>query len=117
MLAGGVLGVFLRNLLDRPRTADAPPRWRPVVISLLGGLILGALTGAVLIGRHGDGPTAALGLALSGALLTYCVFSSAATDLIKQGVSRHTVVPAVTSALSAFAAATAGVALGATLAG
>lgn len=116
MLAGGILGVFLRNLVDGPRTTDTPPRWRPVVISVVGGLVLGALTGAVLTDRQGDGPAAIAGVALSGLLLTYCVFSSAATKLIKHGFGRETVVPAVTSALTAFAAATAGVALGAALA-
>lgn len=117
MLAGGILGVYLRNLLDGPRTVDAPSRWHPVMISVLGGLVLGALTGAALGSLHGDGPAAALDVGLSGALLTYCVFSSAATEVVKQGPSRQTLVPAIISALSAFAAATAGVTLGVTLMG
>lgn len=121
MLAGGVLGVLLRNLAEGPQPAEPRARWRPATIGVIGALILGGLTGATLIAAQGDvqvnGPAAVLSVGLSGLLLTYCLYSSAATELIKQGVSRQTVLPAITSAVSAFIAATAGVVLGITLAG
>jgi CrcB protein len=117
MLAGGILGVLLRNLLEGPRRSEPLARWRSLAISVIGGLVLGALTGAAVIGVAGDGAAAALGVGLSGALMTYCLFGSAATELIKLGPSRQTLLPAITSALTAFAAATAGVVLGVILAG
>lgn len=118
MLVGGALGVFLRNILEGPRLPDSPRsiRWRTVAIGTVGGFVLGALTGAALMVADGAGPGAALGIALSAALLTYCLFSSAATGLIKQGFSRHTLIPAALNAVTAFVAATAGVTLGVILA-
>lgn len=117
MLAGGILGVLLRNLLEGPRRPESHTLWRPLAISLIGGLVLGALTGAAVSGLHGDGPAAALGVGLSSVLMTYCLFSGAATGLVQRGPSRQTLLPAITSAVAAFAAATAGVVLGITLAG
>lgn len=80
LLAGGILGVFLRNILDGPHTTNHPQRGRSLAISMLGGLLLGALTGAAVsstTGATGDGSAAALAAGLSGLLFTYCVFSSA----------------------------------------
>jgi len=100
MLAGGILGVLLRNLLEGPRRPEPLARWRSLAISVIGGLVLGALTGAAVIGVAGDGAAAALGVGLSGALMTYCLFGGAATELIKLGPSRQTLLPAITSALT-----------------
>lgn len=117
MLVGGVLGVLLRTLVDGPRVPDRSPssRWWSLAIGVLGAFVLGALTGAVIGVRAG--PQTAVGVALSGTLLTYCLFSSAATDLAWHGVSRQTVVASVIHGLSALAAATVGVTLGVILTG
>jgi fluoride exporter len=118
MLVGGVLGVYLRNLLEGQADAEQSTRgwWLPIAISVIGGFVLGALTGAALSGAEDEGPSAALGLALSAALTTYCLFSGAATALIKHGPDRPTLIRAGINAVLGFAAATGGVVLGITLA-
>ncbi|WIV59139.1 hypothetical protein [Amycolatopsis nalaikhensis] len=116
MLLGGLLGLTLRSTIDPVRPAERPaPRWWPIAAGVGGGFLLGGLTGAVLIGVHPDSPLFTAGIGLSAALLTYCVFGSATTSLVRQGMARHTLIPALTHVVSGFGAATAGVALGAVL--
>ena len=121
MLVGGAFGVLLRTLVDGPSGSSVPDRsksrrWRPLALGMLGAFILGGLTGAALISA-GDSAGAALGVGLSGALLTFCLFGSAATELMRRGPSRQTVLATLTHAGSALAAATVGVALGALVIG
>jgi CrcB protein len=114
MLLGGLLGFFLRARLDPVLPVEAG-RWRPIVVSVAGGFVLGGLTGAALLGFGHDSPLATAGIGLSAALTTFCVFGGATTRVFREGPARHTLVPAFTHVLSGFGAATAGVALGAVL--
>jgi CrcB protein len=116
MLLGGFLGLALRSTLDPARAAEQPGfRWQPLAVSVIGGFVLGALTGAALLGVHSDSALATAGIGLSAALTTYCLFGSATTSLVRNGVARQTVIPALTLVVSGFGAATVGVALGAVL--
>lgn len=117
MLLGGVLGLALRNSVDpfrRPATANPKP-WRAVAVSVIGGLLLGVLTGLAFVGIHDDSPYAAAGIITSSAATTYCVFGAATVAIFRDGLARHTIVPAVGHLLSGFAATTAGFVLGAAL--
>ena len=111
MLLGGLFGVFLRARLD----AVPGERWRPIVVSVAGGFVLGGLTGAALLGFGAESALATAGIGLSAALTTFCVFGGATTALFHDGMARHAVLRAFTHVLSGFGAATAGVALGAVL--
>ncbi|MET7289388.1 fluoride efflux transporter CrcB [Streptomyces sp. NPDC005573] len=85
--AGGVVGAPLRYLTDRAVQArhDTVFPWGTFAVNVVGSLILGVLTGAVLSGAVGHSVQLLLGTGLCGALTTYSTFSWETLRLAESG--------------------------------
>jgi CrcB protein len=87
VLVGGAFGAPLRYLTDRAVQArhDAVFPWGTFTVNVVGSLILGALTGAVLSGAAGPGVQLLLGTGFCGALTTYSTLSYETLRLAETG--------------------------------
>ena len=88
-LVGGVLGVHLRNLVDTDIRF-----WRSAFIGALGAVLMGVGVGYVFAEPQTPGDPPLLGVGLSSAMLTYCVFTPAAFKAFRIRRSRTVVLTA-----------------------
>ncbi|MEU9832804.1 fluoride efflux transporter CrcB [Streptosporangium sp. NPDC048047] len=119
VLLGGALGAPLRYLTDRAvqaRHATAFP-WGTLVVNMIGSLVLGSLTGAVLSGAVGAGPQLLLGTGLCGALTTYSTFSYETLRLAESGFRTLAAANVAASVAAGLGAATVGFAIARALTG
>ncbi|RSS82463.1 fluoride efflux transporter CrcB [Streptomyces sp. WAC06614] len=87
VLVGGALGAPLRYLTDRAVQArhDSVFPWGTFTVNALGSLVLGSLTGALLVGGASSRLGLFLGTGLCGALTTYSTFSYETLRLAERG--------------------------------
>ncbi|WP_146604993.1 CrcB family protein [Jiangella anatolica] len=119
MMAGAALGVLVRLLLDRPRRPEADTdrhQRRSLTVGLAGALLLGGLTGAAMIRPSAEASMTPLAAGLTGALTTYCLFTSALVARFVRVHSRVGPGTAVLEVVASLAAATCGVLAGLALA-
>ncbi|MFE9612177.1 fluoride efflux transporter CrcB [Streptomyces sp. NPDC006012] len=112
VVAGGMAGAPLRFLGDRAvqrRHGTAFP-WGTFAVNVVGCLVLGVLTGAVMAGAASDQVQLALGTGLCGALTTYSTFSYETLRLAHDGARFFAAANVVASVLAGLGAASAGVA-------
>lgn len=111
VVAGGMIGAPLRYLTDRAVQSrhDSLFPWGTYVVNVTGCLILGALTGATVIGPD---LRLFLGTGLCGALTTYSTFSYETLRLTETGAGLYAAANAVASVVAGLGAASAGVAMG-----
>ncbi|MFC7643565.1 fluoride efflux transporter CrcB [Streptosporangium lutulentum] len=102
VLVGGAVGAPLRYLTDRTVQArhDTVFPWGTFAVNVVGSLILGALTGAVLSGAAGTGVQLLLGTGFCGALTTYSTFSYETLRLAETGAMFFAVANVVASVVA-----------------
>ena len=106
-LVGGVLGVYLRNMVDTDERFS-----RSAFIGALGALLMGVGIGYMFAEPQAPGDPPVLGVGLSSAMLTYCVFTPATVKAFRIRGSR-TVLTAVALGIVAVVAGSLGAAVGA----
>lgn len=119
IVAGAVLGILVRLLLDPPRrpgTDTDERQWRSLIIGLTGAFVLGGLTGAAIVQPSGGASITPLSAALSSAVTTYCWFTSALVTRFVRIPSRAGPGTAALEVAAGMAAATCGVLVGLALA-
>ncbi|MDT0270458.1 fluoride efflux transporter CrcB [Streptomyces sp. DSM 44915] len=84
---GGAVGALARYGVDRAIRArhDGTFPWGTLLVNLLGSLVLGGLTGALLAGAAGEWLGPLLGVGFCGALTTYSTFSYETLRLAETG--------------------------------
>ena len=103
-LVGAVLGIYFRNAIDTDQAFR-----RSALIGVRGALMIGY----VFAGTRAPGDPPALGVGLSAALLTFCLFTPAAIRAFRARGDRGTVRPALTLGAIGLAAGSPGAAVGA----
>ncbi|MET9773973.1 fluoride efflux transporter CrcB [Streptomyces sp. NPDC006367] len=113
VVAGAMVGAPLRHLTDRAVRSRHDPvfPWGTFAVNVVGCLVLGVLTGAVLAGAAGPRLQLFLGTGLCGALTTYSTFSYETLKLAGTGARPLAVVNVTASVAAGLGAAFAGVAL------
>ncbi|MFF9901462.1 fluoride efflux transporter CrcB [Streptomyces longispororuber] len=113
VLAGGAVGAPLRYLTDRAVRSrhDGAFPWGTLTVNVVGSLVLGALTGAVVHGAASHSVQLLLGTGLCGALTTYSTFSYETLRLAGTGARFLAAANVVASVLAGLGAAVAGAAL------
>ncbi|MEV0148351.1 MULTISPECIES: fluoride efflux transporter CrcB [unclassified Nonomuraea] len=106
VLLGGAVGAPLRYLIDRAVQArhDTVFPWGTFAANMIGSLVLGALTGAVLAGAAGGDVRLLVGTGFCGALTTYSTFSYETLRLAETGarlLAAANVVASVVAGLGA----------------
>ncbi|GGV36048.1 hypothetical protein GCM10010182_70200 [Actinomadura cremea] len=112
VVAGGMAGAPLRYLADRAvqsRNGTAFP-WGTLAANVLGCLVLGVLTGAVLNGAASHSMQLLAGTGLCGALSTYSTFSYETVRLAESGARLLAAANVVVSVVAGLAAVLAGTA-------
>ncbi|MFF4172210.1 fluoride efflux transporter FluC [Streptomyces sp. NPDC001744] len=110
--AGGAVGASLRHLTDRAvqaRHGTAFP-WGTLTVNVVGSLLLGLLTGAVLSGAAGHTARLLLGTGLCGALTTYSTLSYETLRLAETGAKLLAAANVVASVVAGVGAVLAGLA-------
>ena len=107
-LVGAVLGIYFRNAMDTDQAFR-----RSALIGVRGALMMGVVVGYVFAGTRTPGDPPALGVGLSAALLTFCLFTPAAIRAFRARGDRGTVRPALTLGAIGLAAGSLGAAVGA----
>jgi len=92
-LVGGVLGVYLRNMVDTDERFS-----RSAFIGALGALLMAVGIGYMFAEPQTPGDPPALGVGLSSAMLTYCVFTPATFKAFRIRGSRTVVLTTIPSA-------------------
>ncbi|MYU23757.1 fluoride efflux transporter CrcB [Streptomyces sp. SID8352] len=87
VIAGGMVGAPLRYLTDRAvqRRHDTVFPWGTLTVNVVGCLVLGLLSGAVVAGAASSDVQLLLGAGLCGALTTYSTFSYETLRLAEEG--------------------------------
>jgi CrcB protein len=113
VLLGAAVGAPLRYLTDRAIQArhDTVFPWGTFTVNVIGSLILGLISGAVLVGAGPDSLLLLLGVGFCGALTTYSTFSYETIRLIEDGAVFYAVANVVISVVAALGAAFTGAAL------
>jgi CrcB protein len=113
VLLGAAVGAPLRYLTDRAIQArhDTVFPWGTFTVNVIGSLILGLTSGAVLVGAGPDSLLLLLGVGFCGALTTYSTFSYETIRLIEDGAVFYAVANVVISVVAALGAAFTGAAL------
>ncbi|QFG20128.1 fluoride efflux transporter CrcB [Actinomadura sp. WMMB 499] len=112
VVAGGMAGAPLRYLADRAvraRNGSAFP-WGTFAANVLGCLVLGVLTGAVVHGAASHPVQMLAGTGLCGALSTYSTFSFETVRLAESGARLLAAANVVVSVVAGLAAVVAGIA-------
>ncbi|MEV0115837.1 fluoride efflux transporter CrcB [Streptomyces sp. NPDC050844] len=112
VVAGAMIGAPLRFLTDRAvqaRYGTAFP-WGTFAVNVLGSLVLGVLTGAVVAGAAASQLQLFLGTGLCGALTTYSTFSYETLRLAEGGARFYAAANVLASVVAGLGAAFAGVA-------
>ncbi|BBC97737.1 fluoride efflux transporter CrcB [Streptomyces rochei] len=110
VVAGAVVGAPARYLTDRAVQSrhDSVFPWGTFVVNVVGSLILGLVTGAVVTGAAGPRLQLLLGTGLCGALTTYSTFSYETLRLTEAGSGLYASVNVVAGVAAGLAAAFAG---------
>ncbi len=87
VMAGGALGAGARFLFGRAVTDLAPGAWPwgTFAINVLGGLLMGILSAAILRGHAGEPHRLLLGVGVLGGFTTFSTFSLETARLIADG--------------------------------
>jgi CrcB protein len=103
VLLGAAVGAPLRYLTDRAIQArhDTVFPWGTFTVNVIGSLILGLTSGAVLVGAGPDSLLLLLGVGFCGALTTYSTFSYETIRLIEDGAVFYAVANVVISVVAA----------------
>jgi CrcB protein len=114
VIAGAAVGAPLRYLSDRALQArhDSVFPWGTLTVNVVGSLILGILTGAVIAGSASPQVQLAVGTGFCGALTTYSTFSYETLRLLEDDARLFAVVNVVASIVAGLVAAFLGVAIG-----
>lgn len=113
VLCGAALGAPLRYLTDRAVQSrhDSAFPWGTLTANVTGSLILGLLTGAVIVGAASSSLYLLIGTGLCGALTTYSTFSYETLRLVESGARRSAALNALASVAAGLGAAYAGMAI------
>ncbi|MFJ2190767.1 fluoride efflux transporter CrcB [Kitasatospora sp. NPDC087861] len=117
VVAGAVVGAPLRYLTDRAVQArrDSVFPWGTFTVNVVGSLVLGLVTGAVVAGAASAQVQVLLGTGLCGALTTYSTFSYETLRLVETGAGRYALANVVGSVVAGLAAVYAGAGLASAL--
>lgn len=113
VILGAAVGAPLRYLTDRAVQArhDTVFPWGTFAVNVTGSLVLGLISGAVIVGAAPDSLLLLLGVGLCGALTTYSTFSYETLRLIEDGAVFYAAANIVISVVAALGAAFTGAAL------
>lgn len=113
VLLGGAVGAPLRYLTDRAVQArhDTVFPWGTFAANMIGSLVLGALTGAVLAQAAGGGVQLLVGTGFCGALTTYSTFSYETLRLAETGTAFLAAANVVASIVAGLGAVFVGLAI------
>ncbi|MFJ2863012.1 fluoride efflux transporter CrcB [Kitasatospora sp. NPDC087314] len=117
VVAGAVVGAPLRYLTDRAVQArhDSVFPWGTFTVNVVGSLVLGLVTGAVVAGAASAQVQVLLGTGLCGALTTYSTFSYETLRLVETGSGRYALANVVGGVVAGLAAVYAGAGLASAL--
>lgn len=107
VVVGGMVGAPLRYLTDRAvqKRHDTVFPWGTFTVNMIGCLVLGLLSGAVLAGAASSQVQLLLGTGLCGALTTYSTFSYETLRLAEDGARFFAAVNVVASVVAGLGAA------------
>lgn len=112
VVLGAAVGAPLRYLTDRAVQSrhDTVFPWGTFAVNVVGSLVLGLLTGAVVAGAAPDSLQLLLGVGFCGALTTYSTFSYETLRLIEDGAVFYAIANVGISVTAALGAAFTGAA-------
>jgi CrcB protein len=107
VIIGAAVGAPLRYLTDRAVQArhDTVFPWGTFTVNVVGSLLLGLLTGAVLAGAAPHSLQLLIGVGFCGALTTYSTFSYETLRLSQEGATFYAVANVAISVAAALGAA------------
>jgi CrcB protein len=113
VLGGGAIGAPVRYLTDRAvqRRHETAFPWGTITVNILGTLVLGLLTGALVAGAAPHSVLMLVGVGFCGALTTYSTFSYETLRLWEDGAAFYAVANVVISVGAALGAAFTGAAI------
>jgi len=113
VIAGAALGAPLRYLTDRAVQArhDTVFPWGTFAVNVVGSLVLGVVTGAVIAGGASPRLQLAVGTGFCGALTTYSTFSYETLRLLEQDARFFAAANVAASVIAGLAAAFLGAAI------
>lgn len=113
VILGAALGAPLRYLTDLAVQArhDTAFPWGTFTVNVVGSLILGLLTGALITGPAPNSLQHLIGVGFCGALTTYSTFSYETLRLLKDGAYFYAMTNVIVSVIGALGAAFTGAAL------
>ncbi|MEW2619107.1 fluoride efflux transporter CrcB [Streptomyces sp. NPDC048106] len=113
VIAGAAVGAPLRYLTDRTVQSrhDTVFPWGTLTVNVLGSLVLGLVTGAVVAGGMSSDLQLLIGTGLCGALTTYSTFSYETLRLAEDGARFFAAANVVASVVAGLGAAFMGAAL------
>ncbi|MEU6843503.1 fluoride efflux transporter CrcB [Streptomyces sp. NPDC046716] len=113
VIAGAVVGAPLRYLTDRTVQArhDTVFPWGTFAVNVVGSLVLGLLTGAVMAGAASAHLQLLIGTGFCGALTTYSTFSYETLRLAETGMRFYALANVVGSVLGGLGSALVGATL------
>lgn len=117
VMAGAAVGAPLRYLTDRTVQSrhDTVFPWGTLTVNVVGCLILGLITGAVVAGGISSDVQLLLGTGLCGALTTYSTLSYETLRLTEEGARFFAVANAIANIVAGLGAAFTGAALARTI--
>ncbi|QLJ03515.1 MULTISPECIES: fluoride efflux transporter CrcB [unclassified Streptomyces] len=113
VVAGAAVGAPLRYLTDRAVQSrhDTVFPWGTFTVNVVGSLVLGLVTGAVVAGGMSSDAQLLIGTGLCGALTTYSTFSYETLRLAEDGARFLAAANVVASVVAGLGAAFTGAAL------
>ncbi|MFF5403042.1 fluoride efflux transporter CrcB [Streptomyces misionensis] len=113
VITGAAVGAPLRYLTDRAVQSrhDTVFPWGTFTVNVVGSLVLGLVTGAVLAGGMSSDAQLLVGTGLCGALTTYSTFSYETLRLAEDGARFFAAANVVASVVAGLGAALTGAAL------
>ncbi|TWV53928.1 fluoride efflux transporter CrcB [Streptomyces misionensis] len=113
VVAGAAVGAPLRYLTDRAVQSrhDTVFPWGTFTVNVVGSLVLGLVTGAVVAGGMSSDAQLLIGTGLCGALTTYSTFSYETLRLAETGARFFAAANVVASVVAGLGAAFTGAAL------
>ncbi|MEU7182523.1 fluoride efflux transporter CrcB [Streptomyces celluloflavus] len=113
VVVGAMVGAPLRFLTDRfvQSRHDTVFPWGTFTVNVVGSLILGVLTGAVVAGAASAHVQLLVGTGLCGALTTYSTFSYETLRLAEDGARFYAVANVLAGVVAGLGAAFAGAAM------